>query len=407
MGFIFITLLLDIIGFGIIIPVLPNFIMELTASDVSNASLYSMWLMFSYSFMQFLFAPVFGSLSDKFGRRPILLISLFGFCINYILLAVAPSIGWLFAGRIIAGIMGASITTASAYIADISEPEKRAQNFGILGAAMGLGFIIGPVLGGVLGHFGTRIPFIAAAILTFLNWLYGYFILPESLPVDNRRPFDIKRANPAGSLLKIKRYPSIAGLAGSLTVLCIAGFAIHSTWTFYTIEVYKWKPAMIGISLGIAGIMFAFVQGVLIRYINPKLGNVKSIYLGLALYIIGFVLMAFATQSWMLFVFLIPFCLGGISGPAIQSIISNQVPSNEQGELQGSLTALTSATSIIGPLIMLGLFSYFTGKNAPIYLPGAPFLMGGILTFISLLLAKRSLASLKLFKDDINNCPQK
>jgi len=392
LGFIFVTLLLDVIGFGIIIPVFPKFISQLINSNISNASLYGGWIMASFAVMQFIFAPVLGSLSDKFGRRPILLISLFGFGLNYILIALAPTIGWLFAGRILAGIMGASFTTGAAYIADISEPEKRAQNFGIIGAAFGLGFIIGPVIGGTLGQFGPRVPFIVAACLTFLNWLYGYFILPESLSKENRRGFNIKRANPVGSLIQLKRYPLIAGLIASLILVYIAGYATQSTWTFYTKEVFKWNEAMIGLSLGVVGLLVAVVQGGLIRIVNPKLGNKNSIFVGLALYILGFVLLAFATKGWMLFTFLVPFCLGGIAGPALQGIVSNQVPANEQGELQGSLTSLMSVTAIIGPPLMTGLFSYFTGKHAFVYFPGAPFLLGAILTLISVVLAARSLS---------------
>jgi DHA1 family tetracycline resistance protein-like MFS transporter len=402
LGFIFFTLLLDITGIGIIIPVLPKFISELIKSNLSNASLIAGYIMFAYAIMQFIFAPVLGSLSDRFGRRPILLLSLLGFCLNYILIAVAPSIGWLFVGRILSGITGASVTTASAYIADISTPEKKAQNFGIIGAAFGLGFIIGPVLGGVLGQFGPRIPFIAAACLTFLNFLYGYFVLPESLTKENRRPFSIRRANPVSSLVQLKRYPFIAGLIGSLICIYIANFATQSTWTFFTMESFHWNEAMVGYSLGAVGLMVAIVQGGLIRIINPKLGPKKSIYVGLSLYAIGFLLIAFATQSWMLFVFLVPFCLGGITGPALQGIVSNQVPANEQGALQGALTSLMSATAIIGPPLMTGLFSYFTGKHAFVYFPGAPFLAGALLTIISALLAIRSLRSLPSFKD-LNN----
>ncbi len=402
LGFIFFTLLLDITGIGIIIPVLPKFISELIKSNLSNASLIAGYIMFAYAIMQFIFAPVLGSLSDRYGRRPILLLSLLGFCLNYILIAVAPTIGWLFVGRILSGITGASVTTASAYIADISTPEKKAQNFGIIGAAFGLGFIIGPVLGGVLGQFGPRIPFIAAACLTFLNLLYGYFVLPESLTKENRRPFSIRRANPVGSLVQLKRYPFIAGLIGSLICLYVANFATQSTWTFFTMESFHWNEAMVGYSLGAVGLMVAIVQGGLIRVINPKLGPKNSIYVGLSLYAIGFLLIAFATQSWMLFVFLVPFCMGGIAGPALQGIVSNQVPANEQGALQGALTSLMSATAIIGPPLMTGLFSYFTGKHAFVYFPGAPFFAGALLTIISALLAIRSLRSLPSFKD-MNN----
>jgi DHA1 family tetracycline resistance protein-like MFS transporter len=395
LGFIFITLLLDVIGFGIIIPVIPKFISSLIGSDLSNASLYSGWLMFSFSVMQFLFSPILGSLSDRFGRRPVLLISLFGFGLNYLVLAFAPSIGWLFVGRIFAGITGASFTTASAYIADISTPENKAQNFGLVGAAFGLGFIIGPVLGGVLGHYSMRLPFIVSAILTFINWAYGYFFLPESLPMRKRRRFDMKRANPVGSLLQLRKYPIIWGLIGSLVCVYIAGFATQSTWTFFTMEAFHWNESLVGYSLGLVGLLMALVQGGLVRIVNPWLGPVRSIYAGLIFYLAGLIMIAFAPQGWMLFPIMIPFSLGGLANPAVQSIISNQVPDNEQGELQGALTSLMSITSIIGPILMTGLFSHFTAKTAPVYFPGAPFIMAAILVMISIFLAKNTLTSLQ------------
>jgi DHA1 family tetracycline resistance protein-like MFS transporter len=392
LGFIFITLLIDVTGFGIIIPVIPKLISSMIGGTLSDAAIYGGLLMFAYSVVQFLAAPIFGALSDQYGRRPVLLISLFGFAVDYLLLALAPNIFWLFVGRIIAGITGASFTTATAYIADISSPEKRAQNFGMIGAAFGIGFIVGPVIGGLLGQYGERIPFYAAAILTMLNFLYGYFILPESLAKENRRKFDWKRANPIGALSHLKKYPLIMGLVVSFMLIYIAGHAAQSTWTYYTMEKFKWNEAWVGYSLGMVGLMVGIVQGVLIRFINPKLGTNRSIYLGLFLYVVGFILFAFATKGWMMFVFLVPYCLGGIAGPSIQSTISNQVPPNEQGELQGTLTSLISLTSIIGPPLMTNLFAYFTSKSAPVYFPGAPFLMGSILTVFSLLFAYRSLS---------------
>ena len=391
-GFIFITILIDVIGFGIIIPVFPKLISEMIHGSISDASRYGGWLMFAYAITQFVCAPILGNLSDQYGRRPIILGSLFGFAIDYLFLALAPSIGWLFIGRVLAGVTGSSFTTASAYIADISTPEKRAQNFGMVGAAFGLGFIIGPVLGGLLGQYGSRIPFFAAATLALVNGLYGYFILPESLTKENRRAFSWKRANPIGSLIQLKRYPVIMGLIGSLVCIYIAGHAAQSTWTFFTMEKFHWDEKMVGYSLGMVGLCVAIVQGGLIRFINPKLGQKRSIYWGLTLYIIGFILFAYATQSWMMFAILIPYCLGGIAGPSLQGIISNQVPANEQGELQGALTSLISLTLIVGPLLMTNLFAYFTSKYAPIYFPGAPFLAGAILTIVSLILALRALA---------------
>ena len=301
LGFIFITVLIDVIGFGIIIPVLPKLIQDLTGGDMSEASRYGGWMMFTYAFMQFLFAPILGNLSDRYGRRTIILISLFGFGLDYLLLAWAPTITWLFIARILSGITGASITTASAYIADISTPEKRAQNFGMIGAAFGLGFIIGPFIGGVLGQYGDRIPFLFAAGLTMVNWLYGMFILPESLPADKRRKFEWSKANPVGSLLHLKKYPAVAGLIISLTLIYIGAHAVQSTWSYYTMEKFKWNSAMVGYSLAFVGLMIAIVQGGLIRVVIPKLGQSKSLFTGLVMYTIGMVCFAFAGSTAFMF----------------------------------------------------------------------------------------------------------
>ena len=390
--FIFITLIIDVIGLGIIIPVIPKLLQTMIGGDLSQASKYSGWLSFAYAGMQFLFSPIVGGLSDRFGRRPVLLISLLGFGIDYLFMGFAPTIWWFFIGRLIAGVTGASFTTATAYIADVSPPEKRAQNFGLIGVAFGVGFIVGPVLGGLLGQFGVRIPFYASAILALLNAIYGYFVLPESLPVENRRKFDWKRANPAGSLSRIAKYPVILSLTASLLCIYLAGQANQSTWTFITIAKFGWDEKMVGYSLGFIGLMIAIVQGGLIRVVIPAIGQKRSIYFGLALYTIGFLLFAFVTQTWMMFVAIIPFSLGGICGPALQGVISGQVAPNEQGEIQGSLTSLISLTSIIGPLLMNNLFSYFTAKTTAIYFPGAPFLMGAFLSLLSVLFAMKSLA---------------
>ncbi len=390
-GFIFITLLIDVIGLGIIIPVMPKLIGELTGDSIGNAARDGGWLLFAYAFTQFIFAPIVGGLSDQYGRRPILLASLFGFGIDYIFLAFAPTLGWLYVGRIIAGVMGASFTTGAAYIADISSPEKRAANFGMLGAAFGLGFIIGPVIGGLLGQYGSRLPFLFAAGLSLLNWLYGYFILPESLDVKNRRPFDFKRANPVGSFTSLKRYPVIYGLIASLALLYIAIHAVQSNWSFFVIEKFGWNEAQIGYSLGAVGLLSAIVQGYLIRLILPKLGQKRAVFIGLLLYSIGFLLFTFAHQGWMMYLFMIPYILGSIAGPAIQGIISTQVLPNEQGELQGALTSLQSLTAIIGPPLMTNIFYNYTQPDAAVYFPGAPMLLAAVLTLISTLLARKSL----------------
>ena len=388
-GFIFITLLLDVIGLGIIIPVIPALIQELTGGSISEASRYGGWLIASYALVQFLCAPIVGALSDKYGRRPILLLSLLGFGLDYLVLAVAPTIGWLFLARIIAGVFGASFTTGAAYIADVSSAEKRAQNFGLLGAAFGLGFIIGPVAGGLLGEIGPRVPFYAAALVTFLNLTYGYFILPESLLKENRREFEWSRANPLGALFALKRYPSVAGLIGALTFIYLASHAIQGTWTYFSMEKFNWSESMVGYSLGLVGIMSALVQGLLIRIIIPKIGEYNTMITGIIFNICGCLLFSMASEGWMLLCFIIPYSLGGIAGPAIQGILSNQIPDNEQGQLQGALTSMMAATGIIGPLMMTSIFAYFTAENAPIYFPGAPFVTGAVLVAICLFLILR------------------
>lgn len=391
LGFIFATILVDVIGIGIIIPVIPSLIEELTGEGLSAASRYGGWLMFAYALMQFICSPILGGLSDRYGRRPVLLISLMGLGIDYVFMALAPTLAWLFVGRVIAGMAGASFTTATAYIADISAPEKRAQNFGLVGAAFGLGFIVGPVLGGIFAQWGPRIPFFAAAGLTLINVLYGYFVLPESLDQNHRRPFQWKRANPLGTLMQLKRYPVVWGLISSLVLIYLAAHAVQSNWAYYTMYRFEWNEAMVGYSLGVVGLLVALVQGLLIRVTLPRLGQNRSVYIGIILYASGLLLFALANQSWMMFVFLVPYALGGIAGPAIQGILSNQVPSNEQGELQGGLTSLVSVTSIVGPLLMNGLFSYFTREGAEFVFPQAPFVAGSFLCFLSVLFVDRAL----------------
>lgn len=389
--FIFITILIDVIGMGIIIPVMPDLIKELTGEGLSKSSFYNGLLMFSYATMQFLFSPLLGALSDRYGRRPVLLLSLLGLGLDYIFQAFAPTIAWLFVGRILAGISGASFTTATAYISDISVPEKKAQNFGLIGVAFGVGFIIGPVVGGLCSPWGTRAPFVVAAIFSLLNVIYGYFILPESLPAESRRSVQLQRTNPFKTLSNLRRYPIISGLVVTLILLYIAAHAVQSNWNFYTMLKFNWDGRMVGISLGIVGLLIAVVQGGLIRKIIPMFGEKNSIYAGLILYAVGLLLFAAASTGWMMLVFLIPYCLGGICGPALQSVISNQVPANEQGELQGALTSLMSVTSIVGPLLMNYLFAYFTGPHAPVYFPGASFVLGAILIVVGIFFAIGSL----------------
>lgn len=403
LGFIFVTVLIDVIGFGIIIPVMPKLIEHLTGKGLSEASQYGGWLLFAFAITQFFCSPIVGGLSDRYGRRPVLLLALLGFGFDYLFLAFAPTIGWLFVGRVIAGATGASFTTATAYIADVSPPEKRAQNFGLVGAAFGMGFIIGPVIGGLFSHWGPRAPFLAAAALTFMNVLYGYFILPESLLPENRRAFSWQRANPVGSLWHLFRYPVITGLIASLILIYIAAHAVQSTWSYYTMFKFSWNETWVGYSLGFVGLLVGVVQGVLIRWTIPKLGQKWSIYLGLLLYTFGMLLFAFANKGWMMFAFLVPYCLGGICGPALQSVISSEVPPTEQGELQGALTSLMSLTAVIGPPIMTNLFAWFSKPTAPVHFPGMPFVAGGILTLAALFLCRPSLEAHDRKLKTVNN----
>jgi DHA1 family tetracycline resistance protein-like MFS transporter len=394
-GFIFVTLLIDTIGFGVVIPVLPSLIQQLKHCNLSKASQYGGWLLATYSITQFAFAPVLGNLSDRYGRRPVLLFSLLGFGIDYAFQGLAPTLGWLFVGRFIAGITGASFTTASAYIADVSTPENRTQNFGLIGVAFGIGFILGPFLGGELSGFGLRVPFFAAAGLSLLNALFGFFILPESLTRENRRRFEWKRANPVGSLLSLKKYPSLTGLFVSMFFVFTAAHAVQTTWTYFNMEKFHWSRAEVGYSLSFVGLLIGLVQGLLIRPVIPWLGPRKTLYIGLILYTIGCLLFAFASQGWMMYAFLVPYCLGGIAGPSLQSIMAGYVPASEQGELQGLMTSIMSATSVFGPLMMTGLFAYFTRSQGRIYFPGAPFLAGSFFLGCSVVIAYLSLRGKK------------
>ncbi|HLI92358.1 MAG TPA: TCR/Tet family MFS transporter [Puia sp.] len=388
MGFIFVTLLIDVMGFGLIIPVLVDLISKLKGIPANQASIYGGYLLTAFAATQFLFSPVIGNLSDRFGRRPVLLFSLFGFGIDYLILAVAPAYQWLFVGRVIAGITGASFTTASAYIADISpDPTERAKNYGLIGAAFGLGFVLGPALGWVLSTMGLRAPFYGAAILCLLNCIYGYFLLPESLPKESRRRFDWKRANPFGSMRFLARHREIGNLAFCFFLIYLAAQAVQSNWTFFTKYRFNWSDGMIYISLIVVGVLIGGVQGGLTRVVNPRLGNEKSIYVGLLLYTFGLVLFAFASQTWMMFAFLVPYCLGGICGPSLQAVISGHVDPNHQGELQGALTSLMSVTTVIGPLIMNGSFTYFTSDKAPFYFPGIHFVIGAACMLMSVVIA--------------------
>jgi len=391
LSFIFATILIDCTGFGIIIPIMPKLVEDLSGGNIAQASVVGGWLLFLYAIMQFVFSPILGGLSDRYGRRPVLLISLLGLGLDYFLLALAPNIGWLIVGRLIAGICGASFTTAGAYIADVSPPEKRAQNFGLIGAAFGVGFIIGPLIGGLFSKVDLRAPFVAAGVLSLLNFTYGLLFVPESLKKENRRPFNWKRANPLGTFINLKRYPRIIGLVAGLLILFIAGKTIETIWGYYNILKFNWTPSEIAWSLAFVGVLVSIVQGGIIRWFIPKYGQVKSIYFGIFFYGIGLVCFSFAGQSWMMYASLIPYCLGGLCGPAIQGLISNQIPDNEQGEIQGVFSAMMSISAILCPVIMTNLFYFFSKPGAPVYFPGASFALSSILCVFATIIIYRSL----------------
>lgn len=390
LGFIFITVLIDVIGLGIVIPIFPDLISQIGDMSYAEAARIGGRLVTIYAVMQFVFAPILGGLSDQYGRKIVILISLLGLSIDYLFLALAPTIALFFVGRIIAGICGASFTTASAYIADVSAPEKRAKNFGMLGAAFALGFIVGPALGGFLGAYGLRVPFFVAAGLTGLNFIYGLFILPESLSKEERRSFTWKRANPIGAMGQLKKNPIILGLATALFFVYIASHAVQTNWSYFGAEVFAWKPKDIGFSLTIVGLMVAVVQGGLIGFFTKKFGNKTTVYVGLTMNLIGLLLFAFVTQTWMLYSVLAIYVLGGLAGPTLQGIMSSKLPKNEQGELQGGLTSLMSLAAVFGPIIMTETFYFFTNRNSDHYFPGAAFALGGIFSLVCLLLCART-----------------
>lgn len=382
--FILVTIIIDVLGIGLLIPVLPELVTELSGGDLSTGSGYYGWFIAVYAAMQFLFAPVLGGLSDRYGRRPVLLLSLLGCGLDYLVMAVAPNLWILFIGRIISGITGANITVANAYIADVSAPQDRAKNFGMLGAAFGVGFILGPALGGLLAGIDIRAPFYAAAALSLLNWLYGAFVLPESIKPENRRKFSWRRANPIGSLTALRRNPFVGGLAFVYVCIGLAQNSLHSIWVLYTTYRFEWTPFLNGLSLTFVGILSAVVQGWLVRLIVPKIGERRAILIGLSSATIAFLLYGLTPVGWLMYFVMAIGGLGGLTGPSAQALISKAVPADAQGEVQGALASLMSLTGVAAPLASTMLFSYFTGDSAPTDLPGAPLFMAAVLSGISL-----------------------
>ena len=390
--FIFVLVLVDSIGFGIILPVLPRLIMQLTGVGIDRAARFGGGLSFVYALMQFFCAPVLGNLSDRFGRRPVLLFAVLSLGVDYLIMGLAPRIGWLFIGRAIAGMAGASFTPAYAYVADITEPKRRAQNFGLMSAAFGIGFILGPAIGGLLGSFGPRAPFFAAGALALANFAFGCFALPESLPSGKRRPFHWARANPLGTLEQMRRYPVVLLMLAALLLWQLAHQVLPSTWAFYTIAKFHWTSAQVGASLAFVGLLMALAQGVLTRVLIPRLGGERrAAIVGMAAAVLAYVGYAIVTQGWMLYVVGLTTFFFALTYPSMNALASQQIPANAQGELQGAVASLYSLSSIIGPPLLTQVFSRFSDPAAAVYFPGAAFLAAAALTAVCALLFLRAL----------------
>ncbi|MDE0063751.1 MAG: TCR/Tet family MFS transporter [Gammaproteobacteria bacterium] len=391
MAFILVTVLLDSIGFGIILPVLPGLIMDVTGEPLANAARYGGWLLFVYAVTQFFSAPVLGNLSDRFGRRPVLLLSLLAMGCDYLLMGWAPTLGWLFLGRLIAGISASTYGIANAFIADTFAPEDRARNFALLGAAFGVGFIVGPVIGGLLGEFGPRASFYAAAGLAFTNVVYGFLVLPESLKKENRRAFDWNRANPLGTFNQLWRYPVVLGLVFAYFFYMMGHHSLPSVWSYFAIEKFDWSSRDIGISLGAVGVCMIVVQAWLIRYVLDRFGTGRTAYIGLVATILSFVGYALVPYGWMIYGIIVLGAAQGFVAPSVQALMSGRIPPDAQGELQGALASVSSLVSILSPPFMTQTFAYFSAGGAPLYFPGAPFIAAALFTLLGLIAFMRAL----------------
>ena len=382
-AFVFVTVALDAMGIGIIIPVMPDLLQELSNASVGQAAIWGGYLSFSYAIMQFLCAPTLGNLSDRYGRRPVLLISLATLGVDYIVMALADSLWLLFLGRIVAGIAGATYSTATAYIADVTPRDKRAAAFGLVGAGFGVGFVFGPAIGGAMAELGTRAPFFAAAAVAFANFAYGWFILPESLTSEKRRPFTWVRANPLGAFRQVAKFPMVAWFVLVGFLYSLSHFVYPAVWAFYTKEKFGWSNLEIGLSLAAVGVGFAFVQGVLIRPLLKRLGETMTAYLGFGLNIVGMIGIAIAPFGWVIYALMPITALGDIVKPALTGLMSNRIPDDAQGELQGVISSAQSITVIVSPILMTQLFGAFTGDA--FYFPGAPFVAAALIMALALI----------------------
>jgi MFS transporter, DHA1 family, tetracycline resistance protein len=395
--FLLITVALDSIGIGIIMPVMPKLLIELGATDLSQAATWGGAMAAIFAVMQFVFGPTIGNLSDRFGRRPVLLVSLAALSIDYLIMGFAHSVWLLVIGRIIGGITSATHSTANAYMADISAPDEKAQNFGLIGAAFGVGFILGPVIGGFLGELGPRAPFFAAAGLAAANTIFGLFVLTETVTDEIRRPFSWARANPVGAFKHMGKLPGVRRLMLVFFFYNIAFFVYPSVWAYYTQERFGWAPGMVGISLAVFGFSMAVVQGGLIRIIIPKFGEHLTVILGFSVTVVAFLIYSLAFEGWHIFVLAPLTSLGVVAGPALQGIMSRTASADQQGELQGILTSISAIGVIISPLLMTNIFSYFTRDGTPFYFPGAPFIlsMGLVLLSLAIFAGRKRLYSYK------------
>ena len=388
--FIFVTLVIAIMGIGLILPVLPGLITQFKGGDVAEASHAYGWIVGIFAFMQFFGSPILGALSDRFGRRRVILISLAGSAIDYVVMALAPTLAWLFVARAIAGLTAGVLATTNAYIADVTLPEDRAKTFGLVGAAFGLGFILGPAVGGMLGEFGLRVPFWAAAGLAALNWLYGMFVLPESLAPENRREFNWSRANPLGTLLALRRFPAVFGLAEAHFIMSVAKLMTHSVWVLYTGYRYGWTSFEVGLSLAVVGATTIVVQAGLVKSIIGRIGERHGFVLAGCAAILSMIGYGLSTDGWMIYAIIVVGSISGIGGPALQSYVTRHVPANEQGSLQGAFASLMSMAGIVGPPIAAWSFGWAIDPVNTLHIPGLPFFESAALLALALVLAVRS-----------------